>query len=173
MKQKRPSTPSPRGRGKTLPGKPAATKESPFVLTPRQLGRFRAVRLLHRNCPAALHALIYVAGISRADVAKATGLTRGRIGHYLNRNDPVPEDRERQLYELLRDITQGYEDALADDKEWYPENNPDLIDPSLFDGDVRDAMPIVRNIVKVCRRVLADYEAAQHLKAEADDGGVA
>ena len=51
-------------------------------------------------------------------MAKVTGLTRGRIGHYLNLDEPVPEDRERQFYELLRDITQGYEEALADLEEY-------------------------------------------------------
>ncbi len=159
-----------RSKAKTSPGKPAAIEESPFVLTPRQLGRFLAVQKIYKkwiHVPAILHALIYVAGVSRADVAKVTGLTRGRIGHYLNLNEPVPEGRERQFYELLHDITQGYERALtAFDEVW-----EDLSDSPI--GLVPAAVPVVREIVKACHIALDDYEAAQQPEDDADDGEAA
>jgi hypothetical protein len=170
MKMKRPSTPLPRSKAKTSPGKPGAIKESSFVVTPSELGHILAIELLSKKGPhvsTVLHALIYVAGVSRAHVAKGTGLTRGRIGHYLNLNEPVPEGRERQFYELLHDITQGYERALTEvDEVW-----EDLSDSSI--GLVPAAVPVVREIVKACRKALADYEAAQHPKDDADEGEVA
>ncbi len=120
------------------------------------------------HIPVVLHTLIYVAGASRADVAKMTGLTRGRSGHYLHLDEPVPEDRERQFYEILRDITEGYEENLTmfEAEFFHAELDMDVV-------PVPEAVPVAREIIKACRKVLADYEAAQHLKADADDGKVA
>ena len=136
--------------------------------TPRRLGRSLAVQKFHKkwkHLPPVLHTLIFIAGVSRADVAKVTGLTRGRIGHYLNLREPVPDDRERQFYELLHDITEGYEAALTDlDLNLVHLNEPRL---------VRAAVSVVREIVKACHTALADYEAAHHPKDDTDNGAVA
>ncbi len=148
-----------RSKAKTSPGKPSAIEESPFVLTPSQIGRFLAGNLLFRNCPAVLHALIYVAGVSKAETAKMIGVTRGRIGHYVNGDEPVPEDRERQIYETLRDITEANEKGLDRLKG----------DPLFFN----EAAPVAFEMVKACRKVLDTYEAAHQPKDDADEGEVA
>lgn len=136
--------------------------------TERETGDFLAYVTLFKSwakLPAVLHALINVAGVPRSYVADATGLTRGRIGHYLNLRDLVPEDRERQFYELLHDITEGYEAALTDlDLNLVHLNEPRL---------VRAAVSVVREIVKACHTALADYEAAHHPKDDTDNGAVA
>ncbi len=72
MKQKRPSTPLPRSKAKTLPGKPGATKESAFILTPNTLGKMLVGDLVLRkgpHIPGVLHALIHVAGAKDCPVA--------------------------------------------------------------------------------------------------------
>ncbi len=150
-------------------GKPTATIESTFIRTPNQLGRKSVGALLVRSgphIPVVLHTLINVAGASKADLAKMTGLTRGRIGHYLNLDEPVPEDRERQFYESLRAITEAYEEILAmldRDPEIFLEEKP----------LVPEAVPVALEIVKACRKVLANYEAAHQPKVDADEGEVA
>ncbi len=171
MKQKRPSTPLPRSKAKTSPGKPTATKESAFILTPNTLGKMLVGDLVLRkgpHIPGVLHALIHVAGASRANVARMTGLTRGRIGHYLHLDEPVPEDRERQFYEILRDITEGYEENLT------------MFEVEFFHGEmdmdvvpVPETVPVAREIIKACRKALTDYEAAHQPKVDADDAEVA
>ncbi len=169
MRQKRPSTPLPRSKAKTSPGKPTATKESAFILTPNTLGKMLVGDLVLRkgpHVPGVLHALIHVAGASSADVAKMTGLTRGRIGHYLHIYEPVPADRERQFYETLRGITEEYEEDLAM-LDGDPENF--LQEKSL----VLEAVPADREIVNTCRKVLTNYEAAHPPKVDADDAEVA
>ncbi len=108
MKQGRSSTASAKRKVKASPRKPTVTKESAFIVTPNTLGKMLVGDLILKKgpqLPGVLHALINWAGASRANVAKMTGLTRGRIGHYLQLYEPVPEDRERQFYEILHDIT--------------------------------------------------------------------
>jgi transcriptional regulator with XRE-family HTH domain len=155
----------PWSKGKTLPGKPTATFESAYILrVPKQLGRASLGALLERSgvhVPPVLHALNNVAKISQADLAKAAGVTRGRIGHYLNLDERVPEDRERRFYEILRGVTEEYEQTvkkLDEDPELSPQN----------ERLVPEAVPVAREIAKACREVLNNYEAAQHLKDDAD-----
>ena len=159
MKQKRPSTPLPRSKAKTSPGKPTATKESAFILTPNTLGKMLVGDLVLRkgpHIPGVLHALIHVAGASRANVARMTGLT------------PVPEDRERQFYEILRDITEGYEENLTmfEVEFFHVEMDMDVV-------PVPEAVPVAREIIRACRKALAGYEAAHQPKDDADEGEVA
>ncbi len=167
MKQGRSSTASAKGRVKASSGKPTATKESASVVTPNTLGKMLVGNLVLRkgsHIPVVLHTLIYVAGASKADVAKMTGLTRGRIGHYLHMEKPVPEDRERQFYEILRDIIEGYEENLTmfEAEFFHAEMDMDVV-------PVPEALPVAREIIKACRKVLADYEAAHQPKIGADD----
>lgn len=166
MKHGRSSTASTTRRVKASSGKPTATKESASVVTPNTLGKMLVANLVLRkgsHIPGVLHALIHVAGASSADVAKLTGLTRGRIGHYLHIHEPVPEDRQRQFYEILRDITEGYEKNLTmfEAEFLHAEMDMDVV-------PVPDAVPVAREIIKACRKVLADFEAA-----DASEGKVA
>ena len=150
-----------RNKAKTRSGKPTATMEPTFIRAPNQLGRMSVGAMLVRSgtqIPAVLHALIYVAGVSKAETAKMIGVTRGRIGHYVNGDEPVPEDRERQIYETLRDITEANEKGLARLKG----------DPLFFN----EAAPVAFEMVKACRKVLDTYEAAHQPKDDADEGEV-
>ncbi len=93
-------------------------KES-YVPKPHEVGsaRFGILAMLKsesRPDLILLHTLIYLVGISRADVAELTGLTRSRIGHYLNYAEQVPEHRQRQLYFVLKAIIEASRKALAD-----------------------------------------------------------
>ncbi len=171
MQQGRSSTASAKERVKASSGKPTATKESASVVTPNTLGKMLVGDLTLRkgsHIPGVLHALIHVAGASSADVAKMTGLTRGRIGHYLHIYEPVPADRERQFYEILRDITKGYEDNLImlEAGFFHTEMDMDVV-------PVPEAVPVAREIIKACRKVLANYEAAHQPKDDTDDTEVA
>ncbi len=171
MKQGRSSTASAKGRVKASSGKLTATKESASVVTPNTLGKMLVGNLVLRkgsHIPVVLHTLIHVAGASKADVAKMTGLTRGRIGHYLHLYEPVPEDRERQFYEILRDITEGYEENLTmfETEFFHVEMDMDVV-------PVPEAVPVAREIIRACRKVLANYEAAHQPKVDADDAEVA
>ncbi len=171
MKQGRSSTASAKRRVKASSGTPAATKESAFILTPNTLGKMLVADLVLKkgpHIPGVLHALVHVAGASRANVAKMTGLTRGRIGHYLHLYEPVPEDRERQFYEILRDITEGYEENLTmfEAEFFHVEMDMDVV-------PVPEAVPVAREIIRACRKALAGYEAAHQPKDDADEGEVA
>ena len=171
MKQGRSSTASAKRKVKASPRKPTVTKESAFIVTPNTLGKMLVGDLVLKKwpqLPGVLHALIHVAGASRANVAKMTGLTRGRIGHYLHLREPVPEDRERQFYEILRDITEGDEENLTmfEAEFFHAEMDMDVV-------PVPEALPVAREIIKACRKVLADYEAAHQPKIGADDAEIA
>ncbi len=171
MQQGRSSTASAKRKVKASPRKPTVTKESAFIVTPNTLGKMLVGDLVLKKgpyIPGVLHALIHVAGTSSADVAKMTGLTRGRIGHYLHIDEPVPEDRERQFYEILRDITEGYEENLT------------MFEVEFFHGEmdmdvvpVPETVPVAREIIKACRKALTDYEVAHQPKDDADEGEVA
>ncbi len=169
MKQKRANT-SEKSRVRKSSRNTTATKESAFILTPNTLGKMLVGDLIMRkgqNITRVLHSLIHVAGISRATVANMTGLTRGRIGHYLHHDKPVPEDRERQFYEVLLDITEGYEENLN-----RLEANFLHVEMDLDVVPVPEAVPVAREIIKVCRKALSDYEAAHQPKDDADDAEV-
>jgi len=169
MKQGRSSTASAKRKVKASPRKPTVTNESAFIVTPNTLGKMLVGDLILKKgpqLPGVLHALIHVAGASRANMAKMTGLTRGRIGHYLHLYEPVPEDRERRVYETLRDITEGYEENLT-----MFEGQPEFFHVEM--DLVPEAVPVAREIVKACRKALANYEAAHQPKDDADEGEVA
>ncbi len=171
MKQGRSSTASAKRKVKASPRKPTVTKKSAFIVTPNTLGKMLVGNLVLRkgpHIPGVLHALIHVAGASSADVAKMTGLTRGRIGHYLHMDKPVPEDRERQFYEILRDITEGYEENLTMfEAEFFHAEMGMVVVP------VPEAVPVAREIIKACRKALANYKAAHQPNDDADDVEVA
>ena len=99
-----------------------------------------------------LHTLVYLVGISRADVAELTGLTRSRIGHYLNYAEPVTEQRQRQLYFVLKTIIEAFEENLA-----AVEADPEKVRVCL----VPETLPVVRAIIEASRKALADFEAAE------------
>ena len=167
MKQGRSSTASAKRKVKASLRKPTVTKESAFIVTPNTLGKMLVGDLVLKkgpHIPGVLHALIHVAGTSSADVAKMTGLTRGRIGHYLHIDEPVPEDRERQFFEILRDITEGYEENLTifEAEFFHAEMDMDVV-------PVPEALPVARETIKACRKVLANYEAAHQPKIGPDD----
>ncbi len=164
MKQGRSSLTSPRGKGKASSGKPTAANGWSFDQWPNQFGSMQIGHLLMRRGPHVsilLHTLIYVAGVSKADLARETGLTRGRIGHYLNLDEPVPEDREQQFFEILCGMMEVFEETLEridQDQEFFLEEM----------HLVPEAVPVAREIVKVCHNVLANFAAAHQSKDDAD-----
>ena len=126
--------------------------------------RFREIALCNgpdRPPRAILYTLIYVFGISRAEVAEMTGLTRSRIGHYLYYGDPEPEQRQGQLYGVLKGITEAFEEKLAE---------IDLRPQDFEDALVPETLPVVRAMVDASRKVLADFDEAGPFddNAEAD-----
>ncbi len=127
-----------------------------YVNMPRDAGnaRFGNLAMLKsesRTDLVMLHTLIYLVGISRADVAKLTGLTRSRIGHYLNYAEEVPKGRQRQLYFVLEGIIKAFEENLA-----AVEADPEEVEACL----VPETLPVVRAIVEASRKALADFTAA-------------
>ena len=93
-----------------------------------------------------LHALLKLVGIPAAEIARMTGLTRGRITQYLNYAEPVPITRQEQFYYILRGIIEAWEENLAL-PDAYPKDYEAMLQP--------DHVPVARAIVKACRKILA------------------
>ncbi len=93
-----------------------------------------------------LHALLKLVGLPAAKLAKMTGLTRGRITHYLRYDEPVPEPRQEQFYIILRGVIEEWEKTLA-----LVDADPTEFEPALSPN----AVPIARATVKACRKILA------------------
>ncbi len=126
-----------------------------YVPTPSEVG-LELIRDLvfggGRKRSAILDTLVYVVGVSKAKLAKMTGLTPVRIGQLVQRRDPVPANREKEFYFILRTITETWEKHLA------------VIDGLSDEGKERvtpETVPVARAILTACRKVLRDYEKAQ------------
>ncbi len=119
---------------------------------PYIFGHDLADRLMLRGAVAqdraVLDTLLNIVGMPPADIARHIGLTRGRIGHY-QAGDPVPAQRQQQLYFVLRGVTEALEGhctALAASPE--------------FKGALsRKGTHVAWAIIKACRETLAEYEA--------------
>ncbi len=98
---------------------------------------------------AVLNTLLYVLRVPKAEVARATGLSRGRVNHY-EYGQPVPQHQQLQLYAWLRSLTEEFEENLTALDE-----RPEEFEAGL----VPEAVPVARAMVKACRKVLADFEA--------------
>ena len=126
-----------------------------YVPTPSEVGLELIRDLVFGGSPqrpAILDTLVYVVGVSKAKLAKMTGLTPVRIGQLVQRRDRVPANREEQFYLILRTITETWEKDLA------------AIDGLSDEGKERvtpETVPVARAIVTACRRVLRDCEKAQ------------
>ena len=128
-------------------------EQETYIPTPTEIGHDLVGHLIFfggKNRPVLLATLLYLVGVSKADLAKMTGLTRGRINHYANYGDPVPDGREFQFYHILRNIVEAWERDLAALDE-----RPEDFEASL----VPEAVPVARAIVTACRKVLAAEKA--------------
>ncbi len=130
-------------------------EEEAYVPTAREVGLEIIADLVFGGSPkrpAILDTLVYVVGVSKAKLAKMTGLTPVRVGQLVQRRDPVPANREEQFYFILRTITETWEkdlaaiDGLSDERK-------ERVTP--------ETVPVARAIVTACRKVLGDYEKAQ------------
>ncbi len=102
--------------------------------------------------PAILDTLVYVVGVSKAKLAKMTGLTPVRVGQLVQRRDPVSANREEQFYLILRTITETWEKDLAA-IDGLSDKRKERVTP--------ETVPVARAILTACRKVLRDYEKAQ------------
>ena len=124
-------------------------KKETYIPQPAEVGNALMGELIFSGGPdhlVLLHALIRLVGVPSADLARMTGLTRGRIRHYWGYGEPVPEHRQVQFYHILRKIIEAWEENLAAVEA----------DPKKFEkGLVPEAVPVARATVKACRKILA------------------
>ena len=131
-----------------------------YIPTPTDVGHelFGEMFFVQRGTQSAvLDTLLYVLKVPKATLAKMTGLTRARIGHYANLGGPIPQQRQEQLYFILRNITAAWhEDWLA------------VCDRPGDFGDrmVPETLPIAENILALCHVVLKHYEEEQKKRLE-------
>ena len=94
-----------------------------------------------------LHALVNVLGISISDVARCVGLTRARIGHFLNLGSPVPMRRRIEFNNILREALRNYEDSI----EYFESGRcgPDMASDVLPGG-----LDAAKAVLKVCSELL-------------------
>ncbi len=130
-------------------------EEEAYVPTAREVGLEIIADLVFGGSPkrpAILDTLVYVVGVSKAKLAKMTGLTPVRVGQLVQRRDRVSTNREEQFYSILRTITETREkdlpaiDGLSDKRK-------ERVTP--------ETVPVARAILTACRKVLGDYEKAQ------------
>ncbi len=119
-----------------------------YIPTPQEVGHKICGNLIFSNYEGmslALHALLYIVGVSSSDVAKMTGLSRSRIGQYGGRCVPVPAHRAYQFHYILKGVVESFEENLSALKK----------DPKSFKAAlVKGAVPAAQSIVAVCRGVL-------------------
>ena len=92
-----------------------------------------------------LQTLLHVLGVSKADVAKMTGLTRVRIGQFDGGAD-IPSARRSQFNKILQDIVGVFEDQLD-----YVKNDPEAKSNSSL---IKEMVPATEAILKICHNTL-------------------
>ena len=130
-------------------------EEEAYVPTAREVGLEIIADLVFGGSPkrpAILDTLVYVVGVSKAKLAKMTGLTPVRVGQLVQRRDRVSTNREEQFYSILRTITETWEKDLAA-IDGLSDKRKERVTP--------ETVPVARAIVTACRKVLGDYEKAQ------------
>ena len=126
----------------------AAEDGGTYIPTPREVASsLFSVQIysMLEDRTGALFALLHILDVSAADVARMTGLTRGRIHHYESGHGTVPESREIQMRALLRGVLDGCEEflqAVAEDGGGYPE------------GVQHEAVPVMKAKIAACKKIL-------------------
>lgn len=98
-----------------------------------------------------LHALVNIVGMSYSDVAKAVGLTRARIGHFVNLAHPISLRRRHDFANLLREAIQTWEERIANF-----EGDPNAEEHS---DSHPNALELAENMLEMCRVLLTEDEA--------------
>ena len=126
-------------------------EQETYVPTAEDVGDNRLQEILWQrfdDSRKVLNTLLYVVGVSQATLAKMTGLTRARVGHYAKYGEPIPLHRQKQFCDILRGVVAKWESQFVYvDKE--PEAHP--LWPEM--------VPVMREMLKACKLVLAAHEA--------------
>ena len=115
-----------------------------------------ALNLPSGGSPALL-ALVQIAGISSAKVARAVELSDGEINRFMTGHDPVPLMRRREFNTMLEDAIAGLEDCLDQAVNGH-------LEKATFLGATE---PLMRGMINTCRS-LRDLEEENIKQADRD-----